>query len=163
MAKPTRVDLSVADGIARSSLPRRAEFSRWVEAALAQAGAAGVVSLRIADEAEMRTLNARFRGQAKSTNVLSFGPQAPSSLGAVDEALLGDVVLCAPVVAVEARAQGKPVRDHYAHLCVHGVLHLLGYDHEDEAEAERMEAAEVAALARVGVADPYRPATEIDA
>ena len=158
MAKASRVDLSIAEGLARAAVPRRADFARFVAAALEQANATGTVSLRIAGEAEMRDLNERFRGKPKPTNVLSFGAQAGATRDAIGDDLLGDVVLCAPVVASEARAQRKSVRDHYAHLCVHGVLHLLGYDHEAAGEAERMEATEVAALARLGIADPYRSA-----
>ena len=162
MAKPTaRVDVTVAAGLGRGALPRRADFSRWVDAALDEAKADGLVSLRIADAAEMRKLNARFRGKRKPTNVLSFAAEPDATRHAIGGDLpgpdfLGDVVLCAPVVASEARAQRKRVRDHYAHLCVHGVLHLLGYDHERAADATRMERAEIAALDRLGIGDPYR-------
>ena len=158
MAKASRVDLSIAEGLARTDVPRRADFARWVAAALDEANATGIVSLRIANEAEMRELNERYRGKAQPTNVLSFGAEPGATRAAIGADLLGDVVLCAPVVAGEAAAQRKRVRDHYAHLCVHGVLHLLGYDHEAAAEAEQMEATEIAALARLGIADPYRSA-----
>jgi len=160
MAKPTRVDVSIAEGLERSGLPRRADFNRWVAAALEQAKARGVVSLRVAGDAEMQELNERYRGKRKPTNVLSFA--ADRDLPAAVGALLGDVVVCAPVVATEARAQHKRVHDHYAHLCIHGVLHLLGYDHENDADAVAMEAVEKAALARLGIADPYRPMIDHD-
>jgi probable rRNA maturation factor len=99
---------------------------------------------------ESRALNARWRGRAKPTNVLSF-PAAPELGGGQ----LGDLVVCAPVVAREAREQGKPLAAHWAHMIVHGTLHLLGFDHERAADARRMEGRERALLARLGVADPY--------
>ena len=141
----------------RRGIPSPTGFRAWVGAALAAAGhapAAGL-SIRIVGSHEGRGLNRRYRGVDHATNVLSFGMDLPSE---VASAWLGDLVIAAPVVAREARAQGKIVRDHYAHLTVHGVLHLLGYDHQRPREAARMEALEVAALATLGVPDPYRDA-----
>ena len=103
------------------------------------------VTLRIVGESEGRRLNAKFRRKAKATNVLSF----PYGAGR------GDVVLCHPVIAREARAQGKSVAAHYAHLVVHGILHLRGYDHEKKRDAQRMEAREIRLLRRLGFPDPY--------
>jgi probable rRNA maturation factor len=123
------------------------------------------LSLVLADDAELRALNRRYRGQDKPTNVLSFPaldhPSAGSQPALPPGAplLLGDVVLAFETVAGEAEAQGKPLGDHLAHLVVHGVLHLLGYDHEVPAEAERMEALETAILAGLGIPDPYRMRT----
>ena len=108
------------------------------------------ITIRVVNAAEGRNLNSAFRGKDFATNILTF-----SYHEAACEALRGDLVLCAPVVAREARAQGKSLADHYAHLTVHGALHLAGYDHEQEAEAEIMEARETEILAALGVADPY--------
>jgi probable rRNA maturation factor len=152
MASPNEIDVSYA--LARLGLPAASSFRRWVEAGLAGAKrrAAATVSIRLVDAAEGRELNRRYRHKDYATNVLSFPADLPPG---VKLPLLGDLVICAPVVAREAAEQGKAVRDHYAHLTIHGVLHLLGYDHETSAEAERMEALERRVLARLGIADPY--------
>lgn len=110
----------------------------------------GEVVVLLSDDAAVRDLNARFRHKDKPTNVLSF----PAAESAAPH--LGDVVLAYGVCAAEAEAQGKSLSDHLTHLVVHGVLHLLGRDHEDDAEAEEMEGEERAILADLGVADPYR-------
>jgi probable rRNA maturation factor len=130
---------------------------RAVEAAIGVAGdlpAADVeVSLAFVDDAAVQDLNRDWRGQDKPTNVLSFpapDPQAPGPR------LLGDVALAYDTVAREAADEAKPLADHAVHLIVHGTLHLLGYDHESDGEAAAMEALEVEALARLGIADPYR-------
>jgi probable rRNA maturation factor len=111
-----------------------------------------------ATDADVRTLNAQFRGKDKPTNVLSFPAQAPPQglLGRHEPLPLGDVVLAAETVAAEARDLGIPVSHHVQHLVVHGLLHLLGHDHESDAEADRMEALETRILAVLGVPDPYR-------
>ncbi len=111
------------------------------------------ITVRIVGREEGRRLNERFRGVPRPTNVLSFPFETPP--GAPASALLGDVVLCAPVVNREARAQGKPAGDHWAHLVVHGVLHLLGFDHDTPAAARRMEGLERRVLAEMAVPDPY--------
>ena len=98
-------------------------------------------------------MNRQYRGKDYATNVLSFPAELPRG---VTSPLLGDLVVCAPVVAREAREQGKPPRDHYAHLTVHGVLHLLGFDHQNERDATRMETLETRVLAALGIADPYQ-------
>jgi probable rRNA maturation factor len=115
--------------------------------------ATGAVTVLLSDDETVRELNARFRGKDRPTNVLSFPAAA---IPGADIQPLGDIVLGFGVCADEARAQGKSLSDHLAHLTVHGVLHLLGRDHEDDVEAEAMEAEEREILAGLGVADPYR-------
>jgi probable rRNA maturation factor len=144
------VDLQQAS---RARIPSGARFRRWVRAALAGRRGAAELSIRIVTPAESRRLNARYRGQDKPTNVLSFPCAAPAGLSLP---LLGDLVICAAVVAREAREQDKRPDAHWAHMTVHGVLHLLGYDHLRKREAARMEALETEILARLGYPDPYQ-------
>jgi probable rRNA maturation factor len=146
----TAVDLQLATRL--RALPRRPEFARWVGATLAAEGATGEVSIRVVDEEESRTLNRDYRNRDRPTNVLSFTAGLPAD---VQPQLLGDLVICAPVVAAEAAAQGKSKRAHWAHLVVHGTLHLLGHDHERAVDARRMEAREVRILAGLGFPNPY--------
>jgi probable rRNA maturation factor len=144
------IDLQLAT--TASSVPAQPELLRWVHAALAAEGTEGEVSIRVVDAAESRELNRTYRDKDAPTNVLSF----PCELAVeVEPRLLGDVVICAPLVATEAAAQGKSVRAHWAHLIVHGTLHLLGYDHERAAEAKRMEMRERSILGDLGFPDPY--------
>lgn len=133
--------------------PSPALLRGWVTAALRGRRDAAELSLRIVGRDEIQQLNRDYRHQDKPTNVLSFPFEPPP--GMEDLALLGDVVICAAVVAEEARAQGKPEQAHWAHMVVHGVLHLLGYDHLDEHEAEVMEALEIEILQGLGIANPY--------
>ncbi|GGA33555.1 rRNA maturation RNase YbeY [Dyella nitratireducens] len=141
-------------GIPRAGVPSPASFRRWVEAALAGARRrrAAALSIRIVGTREGRALNRTYRDKDYATNVLSFPMDLPPG---VRLPLLGDIAICAPVVRREAAEQGKPVANHWAHLTVHGVLHLLGYDHIEEAEAVRMEALETRILKGLGVPDPY--------
>lgn len=136
---------------------RRAAAAAWGRAGSPAAGREGEIGLVLTDDAEMAGLNLRFRGRAGPTNVLSFptGEAAPGCAAGGPPALLGDVVVALETTAREARRDGKPVADHLQHLVVHGLLHLLGYDHGDEAAASGMEALEVDILARLGVPDPY--------
>ncbi len=143
--------VSVQYGLARKGLPAASSVRRWVAAALAQQQQAGALCVRLVDESEGRELNRDWRGKDYATNVLSF----PAELEIEQQRWLGDLVICAPVVAREAVEQNKASKDHCAHLTVHGVLHLLGYDHQDEAEALAMEALEVEILAQLGIANPY--------
>jgi probable rRNA maturation factor len=155
-ASTTVVDLQLA--VEAPALPGAEDFTRWAEAALAEAGHEGAVEItvRIVDAAESRDLNREYRDKDKPTNVLSFPSEIPDFvLAELDSAPLGDLVICAPVVAAEAVEQGKAAGDHWAHLTVHGVLHLLGHDHIEDAEAEAMEAMEIRALAALGIANPY--------
>jgi len=147
----TALSLAVQYAVKPEGVPTRHQFRKWVLTALAQDAE---ITLRLVGEQEGRELNRTYRGKDYATNVLTFPLVA-------DPLLMGDIVLCAPVVEKEAAAQGKPLAAHYAHLTVHGVLHLQGYDHETEAEGDRMEAAETHILAKLGYADPY--STEKDA
>lgn len=144
----SRIAVQYACG--RRGVPAPASFRRWAEAALG--AAPGELVLRVVDEAESARLNRHYRGRARATNVLSF-PAAPLPDGS--RPLLGDLAIAAPVVAREAAEQGKARRAHWAHLTIHGCLHLLGYDHQDECEAETMEARERELLAQFGYPDPY--------
>lgn len=135
--------------------PSEADFRRWCELALRQRSGDSELTIRLVDEEEGRELNRTWRHKDYATNVLSFPVELPPG---VRSPLIGDIVICAPVVAREAAEQDKRLRDHYAHLTVHGVLHLLGHDHENDADAERMEKLEVRILAGLGIADPYRKA-----
>ena len=146
----SQVDVQLAT--LERALPRRPEMLRWVSAALAAEATSGEVSIRVVDEAESRALNRAYRSKDKPTNVLSFAAELPEE---VEPRLLGDLVICAPIVAAEAAAQGKSVQAHWAHLVVHGTLHLLGYDHERAADARRMEARETRILAGLGFPNPY--------
>ena len=146
--------LHVGYAVPRAGIPSSASFRRWVEAALhgARRRKATELSIRIVDADEGRGLNRDYRGKDYATNVLSFEADLPPELKLP---LIGDMVICAPVVAREAAEQGKRPSDHWAHLTVHGTLHLLGYDHIVAAEAEAMEALETRILAGLGIADPY--------
>ncbi|MEM7406586.1 MAG: rRNA maturation RNase YbeY [Pseudomonadota bacterium] len=132
--------------------PDEAAIRSWVAAALPAERQLAELTIRVVDHAEARMLNREYRGRDYATNVLSFPAELPHGVG-LD--WLGDIVVCGPVVEAEALAQGKSQRAHFAHLVIHGTLHLLGLDHEDDAEATIMEGSECAILARLGYADPY--------
>ena len=161
---PLLLDLQVVSEA--SDLPARDDLERWVRASVA-AGDPGrhgptELTIRIVGETEGAELNRRFRGREGPTNVLSFPFEAPAAIAGLDGpdgepfgALIGDLVVCAPVVAREASEQGKPPAAHWAHMVVHGVLHLLGYDHIDPHEAARMEALETFILGGLGFPPPY--------
>lgn len=153
---PVRLDVAVSYATPRRGVPAAASFRRWVAAALDRRIREADLSIRVVGEEEGRALNRHYRGKDYATNVLSFPADLPEGLPeGVRLPLLGDLVICAPVVAREAAEQGKALNDHYAHLTVHGALHLLGWDHEDEDDAEAMEALEREILGGLGVADPY--------
>ena len=155
---PIRLDVAVGYAVPRKGLPAAVSFRRWTAAALAGRIREADLAIRIVGAKEGRALNRHYRGKDYATNVLSFpadvadGVKLPKG---VKLPLLGDLVICAPVVAREAKEQGKPLRAHYAHLTVHGTLHLLGWDHEDAREAECMEQLEREILAGLGLPDPY--------
>jgi probable rRNA maturation factor len=142
-----RVSLAVQYAVPSGTLPGPATLRRWVRAAVERDA---TVTLRFVGRREGQTLNALYRGKEYATNVLAFVYDQATPVS-------GDVVLCTPVLRHEARAQRKPLADHCAHLVVHGVLHLQGYDHDNERAARRMEARETAILAALGVPDPYAP------
>lgn len=144
--------IGVSYGVPRRGLPAAASFRRWAALALGARGGAAELSIRVVSAPEGRRLNREYRGKDYATNVLSFPVEWP---GGVSLPLLGDVVLCAPVIAREARAQGKARADHYAHLTVHAVLHLLGHDHQRPTQARRMERLEIQLLESIGISDPY--------
>ena len=153
---PVRLDVSVGYATPRAGLPAAVSFRKWVAAALKGRIREADLAIRIVDSKEGRALNRHYRGKDYATNVLSFPAERPHGLPKdVRMPLLGDLVLCAPVIAREAREQGKPLVAHYAHLTVHGALHLLGWDHADEREAECMEQLEREILTNLGIADPY--------
>lgn len=154
---PVRLDVTVNYAVPRLGLPAAVSFRRWVAAALDNRIREADLAIRIVGTKEGRALNRHYRGKDYATNVLSFPAELPEGLpDGVRLPLLGDVVICAPVVAREAREQKKPLLAHYAHLTVHGALHLLGWDHEDDREAECMEQLEREILATLGMEDPYR-------
>jgi len=138
--------MTVQYGVPRAGLPARASLERWAQVALHRSAD---VTVRFVGAAEGRALNRRYRGRDYATNVLTF------AYSAAGRALAGDIVLCAPVVAREARSQRKPAMAHFAHLVVHGLLHLQGYDHEGVEDAQRMEGAEKRILGKLGFSDPY--------
>jgi probable rRNA maturation factor len=157
------VQVGVQYATGRRGVPQSSSFRRWANAAVAAAGIPQTtrkpweVSVRVVGSAESRKLNRLWRGKDKPTNVLSFpseilsgGFQVPNDAGSI-----GDLAICAPVVSREAKEQGKLLQAHWAHMVVHGILHLLGYDHENDRDAERMESCEIAVLAQFGYPNPY--------
>lgn len=136
----------------QQTTPDARSFEQWIKAALADRYEQAELSVRIVDEEEMTELNSQFRGQDKPTNVLSFPAELPEIL---DIPLLGDIAICAPVIEREASEQNKPLESHYAHMSVHGALHLAGYDHIEHKQAEEMETLEIEILGKLGFANPY--------
>ena len=143
----------------RTWAPARRELAAWASTALGRQAVGREIGVSVVGPAESRRLNARFRGKDKPTNVLSFPVAELPEAGASDEPRpLGDLVICPQVLRTEAREQKKSLRAHWAHLVVHGSLHLIGYDHIHDADADRMERREIAVLRRLGFANPYRSA-----
>jgi probable rRNA maturation factor len=145
------IELEVQVATSFEPLPGEDAFRRWAETALSGRQEAQL-AVRLVGREESRQLNGQYRGIDKPTNVLSFPADLPGDIGIP---LLGDLVICAPLVESEALEQGKAVLDHWAHLTVHGILHLLGYDHQDDSGAREMESLEIRLLQELGVPDPY--------
>jgi probable rRNA maturation factor len=135
-----------------TGLPEEAQFQRWLEAAVMPFQPESEVTIRLVDEAESHELNLTYRDKDKPTNVLSFPFEAPPG---IELPLLGDLIICRQVVEQEAAEQGKTVEAHWAHMVVHGTLHLLGYDHIEDEEAEEMEGIETEIMLALGYPDPY--------
>jgi len=172
---PVKIDIAVQNATSVASVPSRQQFERWASAAL-QLGSENhflmspfnmlrrlvrkwfsdpidaELLIRLVDRRESRQLNAQYRHKDKATNVLSFVADLPEEVGL---RLLGDIVICAPVVAEEAEVQHKTVEAHWAHLTIHGILHLLGHDHQAEEETVAMESLETGILQFLGFPDPY--------
>ncbi|MGE5026962.1 MAG: rRNA maturation RNase YbeY [Betaproteobacteria bacterium] len=146
-----KLSLSVQYAVTPEGVPNRARFRRWVTAALRRDAE---ITLRIVGAEEGHVLNRDYRGKDYATNVLTF--VYDDVIPGAGLQLAGDIVLCAPVVDSEAAQQGKSVEAHYAHLVIHGVLHLQGYDHETDAEAQQMEALESQIVSKLGYADPFQ-------
>jgi probable rRNA maturation factor len=141
----------------RTWSPRRADIATWTNAALGRRARNRELSVRVVGRAESRRLNAHYRGKDYPTNVLSFpATPLPTRSARTDVQPLGDLVICPHVLKTEAREQQKSLRAHWAHLVVHGALHLIGYDHERSADARRMERREIAILRQLGFTNPYR-------
>ncbi len=157
MTQPTELVLDLQVACEAPALPDAVRLRAWATAALTGRREVAELTIRLVDEAEATELNQRYRGRPGPTNVLSFPFEAPPGLPPQD--LIGDLVICAPLVAREASEQGKPQDAHWAHLVVHGTLHLLGYDHLTDPDAEEMEAMETVILAGLGFPSPYE-ATE---
>jgi probable rRNA maturation factor len=144
-------EIEIQQASTATNLPSESDFQRWASAALLDNEKNSVV-IRLVDSDESQQLNKDYRGVDKPTNVLSFPFEAPAEIA---DNSLGDIVICAPVVEQEAHQQHKPLLAHWAHMVVHGTLHLQGYDHQDDQQAEQMERLESEILATLGFPDPY--------
>ncbi len=156
------LELIIQPVFAAPEIPSDTALRGWFEAALESHREDAQVTLRLVDISESQQLNLRYRHKDQPTNVLAFPSDSdlptgvPAQLQAELDKNLGDLVICVPLVAIEAEQQGKPLVNHWAHLLTHGCLHLLGFDHLDDAQAEEMEALEVKILAKQGIPNPYR-------
>ena len=151
------VELAVQVLCDSATIPGDEQLHAWVSAALQRRQGEHEITNRIVDESESQAMNKKYRCRDRPTNVLSFPADLPPG---VDHPLLGDLVICAPLLEREATAQGKESQAHWAHLVIHGVLHLLGHDHQQPDEADEMEALETAILASIGYPDPYEHSGE---
>jgi len=133
--------------------PDSSQFQIWLNQLAKKLGISGEICIKIVDETESQNLNHTYRGKNQPTNVLSFPSDVPDF---VESTHLGDLAICTSVVSKEAAEQNKRTEHHWAHMCIHGTLHLLGYDHIDDVDAEEMEALEVALLAELAIDNPYQ-------
>ena len=172
----TKAFVDLQEASEQSNIPSKAQFGTWVDAAIDAANKLYAsdkqcsksktdpeceVTIRIVDEGESQALNHQFRHKDKPTNVLSFPFEPPEEIAsslAEEYSFLGDMVICAPIVEKEAREQNKTALAHWAHLVVHGTLHLQGFDHIEEQDAEEMENLEISILKTLGFSDPYQEA-----
>jgi probable rRNA maturation factor len=155
--------IEVQWAIEPEALPTEAQCTQWVNAVFQRTGIVGDLTIRIVSPEEIQALNDQYRHKNKPTNVLSFPFEVPQDIAdALGNRYLGDLVICADVVAQEAQMQHKPLDAHWAHMVVHGTLHLLGYDHITEPQASEMEALEIQVLADLGFANPYVENVEED-
>lgn len=152
LSSASHPDVDVQIATSDENIPSDEDFRSWVAAALPPDRLASEITIRVVGRDESQALNAQYRQQDKPTNVLSFPTDLPPEL---QIPLLGDLVVCAGVVEHEAHEQGKSLAAHWAHMVVHGTLHLLGYDHESDEEAEEMEALEIRILGQLGFPAPY--------
>jgi probable rRNA maturation factor len=136
-----------------SDCPSEQQFQRWIDTVLSDAAQDSEVVIRLVDLIESTELNQRYRHKTGPTNILSFPFEVPDG---IEMDLLGDLVICAPLIAEEALQQQKVLEHHWAHITIHGILHLLGYDHIEDAEAEEMEALEIKFLNMLNIANPYQ-------
>ncbi|MCW8925336.1 MAG: rRNA maturation RNase YbeY [Xanthomonadales bacterium] len=160
MTVPMQLELEVQRSTKCGDVPKDDQFQVWAEAALSGRAGGYNLAIRIVDETEALRYNRDYRDKDYATNVLSFPAELPKGLPEeVRAPQLGDLLICAPVVASEAVEQGRTIDDHWAHLVIHGVLHLLGYDHQGADEATAMESLETEILATLGISDPYIDST----
>jgi len=149
-------EFEIQRATACENTPGDDQFKLWIDAVPVEQEHKFALTIRIVDEPEARRINREYRKKDYATNVLSFPAELPEGLPAeIRQAELGDLLICAPVVVREAIEQQRPEADHWAHLTIHGILHLLGYDHEQTDEAETMESLETEILAQLGISDPY--------
>ena len=146
------IELDIQHVCDAENLPSAVQLQSWVDTALAHYKKDFELTIRLVEISESQTLNLQYRGKDKPTNVLSFPFEVPEG---IELDLLGDLVICADVVYVEAREQRKKLHDHWAHMVIHGCLHLLGYDHMDDTEATEMESLETKLLEKLKISDPY--------
>lgn len=147
------LEIEIQRATTSTTTPADEQFQKWVEAALSGIKEEAILAIRIVDSEEGQQINRQYRDKDYATNVLSFPADLPDGIA---DTQLGDLLICAPVVASEAKQQGKKEADHWAHLTVHGVLHLLGYDHENDVEAVEMETLEIQVLKSLGIENPYQ-------
>ncbi|HEY5776452.1 MAG TPA: rRNA maturation RNase YbeY [Xanthomonadales bacterium] len=151
-----QTDLEIQRATTSTNVPGDDQFKRWISAVPAAEGVEYTLTIRIVDEPEAQRFNREYRNRDYATNVLSFPAELPEGLPEeVRQSQLGDLLICAPVLVREALEQNRPETDHWAHLTIHGLLHLLGYDHEQPDEAVVMESVEIEILEKLGIPDPY--------
>ena len=151
-----QAEVAIQRATRTAGIPGDDQFQKWIEAVPAASELRYSLDIRIVDDEEARRFNREYRGRDYATNVLSFPAELPEGLpDEIRQTQLGDLLICAPVVVREAQEQNRPAADHWAHLTIHGLLHLLGYDHEQPGEAAVMESLETEILAGLGIPDPY--------